>query len=423
MKVLVVPCGTEIGLEISRSLKGVKNVELVGLNSTIDYSATVYNEFYCGAPFIDQPGFLDYLKQFITEHGVTHVFPAHDAAALLLSANAECFGENVKIITSNSATNHICRSKKLSYKLFNSAVLVPRVFASINEVERSDFPVFVKPDVGQGSKGARKIDNMGELTQINFIENVVTEYLPGKEYTVDCFTDNKGQILYVGPRVRNRIQNGIAVSTQTVKDLDHKFLAFAKGLNSKLTFKGAWFFQVKENSAGELVLMEAATRISGSMSTNRVKGVNFAELSLYTHNDLSVKVAPNSFEVNQERALANKYQIDITYNHVYVDFDDCLIIDNKVNEQLVSFLYVALNNGCRLYLITRHAFDIVASLKKYRLLSLFDDIIHITDGTPKSEKISHHDSIFIDDSFSERCDVMSLGIPCFSVDCVEALLP
>ncbi|MBA6358063.1 MULTISPECIES: ATP-grasp domain-containing protein [unclassified Colwellia] len=422
MKVLVVPCGTEIGLEIARSLKGVKNIELIGLNSLIDYSSTVYKEFYSDAPFIDEPEFLDYLKSFISKHSVTHVFPAHDSAALLLSENAECFGENVKVITSSAETNRICRSKKLTYDCLNNVVATPYIYNSIKDVENVNFPLFLKPDVGQGSKGARIIKEISELSHADFQENIITEYLPGNEYTVDCFTDHKGELLYAGPRIRSRVLNGISVSTSTIKDVDGLFLNFAKNISKKLSFKGMWFFQVKENNAGVLVLMEAATRIAGSMSTNRVRGVNFAELSLYVHNATSVELAINTFQVKQERALSNKYKLNIEYKHVYVDFDDCLIIDDKVNEELVAFLYKAINNNCSIYLVTRHEYNLSVSLKKYRLTGLFDEIFHITDKSPKSAIMTHTDAIFIDDSFREREDVISKGIPSFSVDCVEALL-
>ncbi|MEW6992719.1 ATP-grasp domain-containing protein [Colwelliaceae bacterium MEBiC 14330] len=422
MNILVVPCGTEIGLEVQRSLKGVKNVKLFGLNSINDYSSTVFENFYSGAPFVDETNFIDYLQEFVSKYQITHIIPAHDSAALALSVNKELFGDQVKIITSSAETNQICRSKKQTYKALGAVVSTPKSFQNESDINESHLPLFVKPDVGQGSKGAFKVTAIEQLKNVNFAENVVTEYLPGAEYTVDCFTDNKGDLLYSGPRIRNRIQNGIAVSTKTIADVDETFSIFARKINSVLCFKGAWFFQVKKNDDGELVLMEAATRIAGSMSTNRVKGVNFAELSLYTHNDISVNVSPNDYQVNQERALTNKYKINVKYKHVYVDFDDCLVINDKVNEQLVSFLYKAINEGCGIYLVTRHEFDLTKSLAKYRLTGLFDEIFHITDGSAKSTVMTHSDAVFIDDSFKERADVLDYGIPSFSVDCVEALI-
>ena len=421
MNVLVVPCGTEIGLEIQRALKGVKNIKLFGLNSIKDFSSTTYENFFSGAPYLDDSTFLPFLRDFIEEHDITHVFPAHDSAALLLSANSSHLG-NIKVITSSHETNIICRSKKLTYKTLRDSISVPMSYKSKDDINAKDLPLFMKPDVGQGSKGVKKITTLAELRDIDFLSNVVTEYLPGPEYTVDCFTDANGSLLYVGPRQRNRIQNGIAVGTETVSKNKKVFEVFANKINDKINFKGAWFFQVKEKQDGEITLMEAAPRIAGSMSTNRVKGINFAELSLYAHNDSNISVTPNCFNVKQERALSNKYLLDIDYQHVYVDFDDCLIFGNKVNDELVRFLYKALNEGCKLYLVTRHEHDIQQSLKKFRLAGLFDQVYHITDNSPKSKIITHKNSIFIDDSYRERIDVMKLGVPSFSVDCIEALI-
>tara|TARA_R110002074_G_scaffold77581_1_gene175928 strand:+ start:2356 stop:2781 length:426 start_codon:yes stop_codon:yes gene_type:complete len=129
MNVLVVPCGTEIGLEIQRALTGVKNINLFGLNSIKDYSSIVYENFYSDAPYLDDPQFLPFLADFIKEHGITHVFPAHDAAALLLSANRSSLNQ-VKVITSSHETNMICRSKKLTYQTLKESVSVPKSFTS-----------------------------------------------------------------------------------------------------------------------------------------------------------------------------------------------------------------------------------------------------------------------------------------------------
>lgn len=418
--ILVVPCGTEIGLELNRALKGVKGIKVIGLNSVTDSAECEYEHFYSNAPFLSDTDFIPFLTAFVNEHDITHVIPAHDDAALILSQHSASLG--CKVITSSQKTNEICRSKKKTYQLLQSVVSVPATFQNFRDVSETDLPVFVKPDVGQGSKGAHKVESLSDLEKIDFSHNVVSEFLPGKEYTVDCYTSASGKLKYAGPRVRTRISNGIAVGTQTVELEGDKFTAFAEKINSKFDLKGAWFFQVKEKNTGELVLMEVATRIAGSMSTNRVKGVNFAELSLYAHDGIEVDVIPNNFSVYQERNLSNKFKLDIEYNHVYVDFDDCLIFGDYVNHELVSFLYQAINDGCKIHLVTRHEFCIQSSLKKFRMSDLFDSIHHIKDETKKSEVMTHSDAIFIDDSFRERKDVQGKGIPSFSVDSVSALL-
>ena len=89
---------------------------------------------------------------------------------------------------------------------------------------------------------------------------------------------------------------------------------------------------------------------------------------------------------------------------------------------LRDLIYKAINQGCKIYLVTRHALNIHESLKKFRFSGLFDEIYHITDGSPKSKVIAHKNAIFIDDSYRERVDVMRLGVPSFSVDSIEALI-
>jgi hypothetical protein len=127
--------------------------------------------------------------------------------------------------------------------------------------------------------------------------------------------------------------------------------------------------------------------------------------------------------VELDRALDNVYKIDIQYNEVFCDFDDCLTLNEKnVNAELVSFLYQCFNENRRLTLLTRHKNGIENSLKKIRLNEIFDRIIQINHEDKKSAYIDNKNSIFIDDSFSERLDVSkSIKIPVFSVDMINCL--
>lgn len=94
-----------------------------------------------------------------------------------------------------------------------------------------------------------------------------------------------------------------------------------------------------------------------------------------------------------------------------------------MNTALIGFLYQALNQDKRLVLLTRHAHDIDASLKTYRLGGLFDDVRHLDDNEAKSHYIDQTEAIFIDDSHAERADIASrCGIPVFAPDMVETLL-
>lgn len=159
------------------------------------------------------------------------------------------------------------------------------------------------------------------------------------------------------------------------------------------------------------------------MAVNRVRGVNFALLSLYEHQNLPVTIDALKPTNRISRALTNRFRCDLPFGHVYVDFDDTLIIHNKLCLPLVHFLYQCVNEGIPCYLISRHDGDLHEKLKRWRIESLFDEVIHLRQEEEKSRFIKHADAIFIDDSFRERHEVhCALGINTFDVSMLDLLL-
>ncbi|WP_187992547.1 ATP-grasp domain-containing protein [Vibrio harveyi] len=415
MNVLIVPCGTEIGLEINRSLFAVKGIEVYGANSQGGYCETEFTNLILNIPLITDETFVTEIKKIIQDNNIEVIFPAHDDAALKLKKYENDL--DVKVITSSVETNEICRSKSKTYNALKHVIKTPKVYIGKNDVD--SYPVFIKPDVGQGSHGAKKITNEEDLAKVDFGKYVVTEYLPGEEYTVDCISDKEGNLLYSSARVRETTKSGISTSSTFVdKVLD--FELFAQNINKVLNFKGAWFFQVKKDYDGNLTLLEVATRIAGSMSLSRVNGVNFSELSLYIHNDIDVEILSNGLSYSLERALNVRFKHNIKFESVYVDFDDCIYFNDGVNYRLIGLLYKFINQGKTVNLITRHDGNINLKLNELRIKELFDEVIHIRDHSNKSEHIPSKDAIFIDDSFVERKDVnTNCGIPCFSIDALD----
>lgn len=329
-----------------------------------------------------------------------------------------------EVVYPELSTAAIIRKKSLTYETLAGSVLTPEVYVDERSIEEH-LPVFAKPDIGYGSRGARKINSVEELREIapRLDEYVVAEFLPGAEYTVDCFSNNAHEVLFAGARQRCRIRMGISVSTKTVQDNRIKDIAAA--ISQKLGMKGTWFFQLKENKQGELALLEVASRVSGSMALYRGLGVNFMALDLFQRQGVRVGVPVlSATEAGLERSFDCKIDMDLSYERVYCDLDDCLIKKDKINTSLLHFLGQCINKGVELILITRHAKQPEATLRAFRLDNFFDRIIHIQDREiPKSSHIEGKDAIFIDDSFQERLDVSDQhGIPVFAPDAIELLI-
>ncbi len=417
LNVLVFPAGTEVGLEIHSALKDCKEVVLFGAgDSFVSHASYVFKNFSI-LPLITSENFIDLLNKYCSSNRIDYIFPAYDDVVLFLSENKDKIYS--KIIAPDSNICNICRFKSKTYSFLNGVVPTPRIFSVSRQMP---FPVFIKPDKGQGSQNAQKILNYEELIKINNINDyIVTEYLPGEEYTIDCFSDLNHELLYSGPRIRNRMRNGIAVNSEPSNINNIQDIASKISLELKMV--GAWFFQMKKDTSGDLKLLEVAPRIAGSMSVNRMFGVNFSLLTLYLYEGYNVNILKNNYSFSIDRALKNVYRHDISYDVVYLDFDDTVFVKNILNPKAIYFIVQSINFGRKVVLISRHNGDLIYKLKELRIDSLFDEVYHLKDNELKSDFISNKNSVFIDDSFAERSDVHSkLGIPVFDVDMIDMLI-
>lgn len=418
-RVLVFPCGSEIGLEIHRALQYSTHFELVGASSVAsNHGKYVFKNYVEGVPYVDDPGFLDALNALIDEQAIDFVLPAHDSVVLELARHAERL--HCTVVGSPLDTCVICRRKSLTYQAFHGKLPVPHVFSPDETVP---FPVFLKPDAGQGSKGVHVARSREEIAFYRALDPslIILEYLPGDEYTIDCFTDRHRALRFVGARRRVRRVNGISVDT--VAEGGDVFRELAEIVNSTLLFRGAWFFQLKRRSSGEPVLMEIAPRISGAMGFYRNLGVNYALLSLFDRMGLDVDVYCSQYEMHMDRALFSRFHLGIDYQHVYIDLDDTIICRGTLNTLVVAFLCQCRNEGRKVHLLSRHATDPAATVRAHGIEGLFDTITRVADGQCKSELIRHREAIFIDDSYAERRRVQqAVGIPTFEVGSIESLL-
>ncbi len=421
-KVLVFPCGSEIGLEINNALKFVKGVTLVGGSSVKDHGKFVYKEYVDGFPNIDDDDFITYLNKVISEEGIDYIFPAHDSVVLKLAQHQQEIP--AEVLTSSAYTCEISRSKKSTYELFNGESFNPEMYSSLEQVR--EYPVFLKPNVGQGSKGVA-LANSKEEAEYHLDKNadlLILEYLPGKEYTIDCFTDKEGKLRFTGMRERRRIKSGISVNSQTIK-IEEDVKEIAKIINEKLPFRGMWFFQVKEDANGSYKLLEIAPRIAGTMNLYRNKGVNFPLLTIFDRMGYDISIIENDYSVEVDRALTNRFTLDMEYERVYIDFDDTVTHGDKVNPFVMMFIYQCLSKEKEMILVTKHIHKIEETLSKLKIdRNIFDEIFHISQSDIKHKYFKmDKSSIFIDDSYNERKQIHEThNIPVFDLDAVESLI-
>ncbi|WMJ84940.1 ATP-grasp domain-containing protein [Oscillospiraceae bacterium MB24-C1] len=423
IRILIFPCGSEVGLELHHALKDVSFITLVGASSVPDHGQYVFEHYCEGLPFVHAPDFLAHFNALLKAQHIDFIYPAMDEVLGVLSAHREQLA--APLIAPCHEAVHICRSKARTYAHMNGLDFVPETYDNPEQITR--FPVIIKPEEGYGAKGFYILHTPEALRQKlaeSNTANVICEYLQGEEYTVDCFTDRHGVLKYTSCRNRNRIRNGISVNSRLQKP-DAKIDEIARQISARIPMRGAWFFQLKRDRDGDYKLLEIATRVAGTMCVQRAAGVNLPLLSVFDIMGCDVEITSQLNTVEVDRALYNAYRLPIEFEEVYLDFDDTVIVHNKINLNLMRYLYQCVNKNIPVKLLTKHDYDINATLKRYKIApELFDEIIHIDHTQRKCDFVQPgKKALFIDDSFAERLQMQKVhGIVTLGVDAVEALL-
>lgn len=183
------------------------------------------------------------------------------------------------------------------------------------ELAYPDKPVCFKPSVSNGSRGFRIIsEQMNELdllfnhkptsVYITFNEAVrilssgvfpellVSEYLPGDEYSVDCLA-NQGEAIIVAPRLRKKMINGISVEGEFVQE--EKIIAYCKQIIHELKLHGNIGIQVKQSGNGSFLILEINPRVQGSISAGLGAGINLPVLAI--KKELGLPISPEELTV------------------------------------------------------------------------------------------------------------------------------
>ena len=418
--VLVFPCGAENALEIYESLRYSVHVNIYGASSVEDYGRLKFDRYIGNLPNISDKAFDNVFEELIIKNNINMVFATHDTVQSYLSNNADKF--SCYIVNGNKLTSEISRSKSLTYERFADKKWSPEKYSHAEHID--NWPVVCKPDFGQGAKDVVICDDNIQLNKaLTQIENpVVVEYLPGREVTVDCFTDRHRKLVWIGPRSRENIKAGISMRSVKIDNADD-ITRIAEDINKELVFRGPWFFQLKKDANEAWKLLEISCRMAGTMVAQRAWGVNLALMTIQDYLGRDLVAMPNNYVKQIERSITTKYCLEYEFEKVYIDFDDTIIINGHVVPVAAAFLFEMIRSGKEIILITRHEHDIHKTLVDIGISpALFTKIIHLKNMESKSDYITNN-SIFVDNHFLERHEVhKNINIPVFDVEALRFFL-
>ncbi len=283
-KILVTGAGGDSGLATIRILRKTTNHKIFGCDASEYASGLHLAHKSFVVPKAVEKGFIDSIKEKVKEEGIDIVLPNVDEE---LEIFAGCREEIPQAVISPLETVRICDDKLKTISKLKGIVPVPVVYDNVQGIREEAFPVLLKPRVGRGSRNVFEINNQKELLAIReYLDSVgvkrdqqiIQEYLPGEEYTIDALFDFNGKMVVAVPRKRIVTKGGISAIGKTEKN--EKVIEFIEKISKNLVFHGPINIQFKEDKSGELKLLEINPRFSGGLPITYQSGINIPKLVL-----------------------------------------------------------------------------------------------------------------------------------------------
>ena len=284
------------------------------------------NPDFVQIPLATDPGFTEALFNLCIRKNIRLVMPLVTKELLPLSQNIDRFqeaGTIVMVSSSNAIT--IANNKANCYRFLEKAgIELPRFFIAnnIEEFMHAAFELghpqkqFVfKPSESNGSRGVRIVcDSLDESDQLfhqkpynlnisyahalhilsskPFPQLLLSEFLPGDEYAVDCLA-NKGRMVLAVPRLRQKTINGISVQGTFVHD--EQVIDYCRRIIEAIGLHGNIGIQVRYSSEGRPLLLEINPRVQGTIVAAMGAGINLPLLAV--KQELGLPVLPEETEI------------------------------------------------------------------------------------------------------------------------------
>ncbi|GGA71552.1 carbamoyl phosphate synthase [Pseudoclavibacter endophyticus] len=224
-------------------------------------------------------GFFDAVAAIVDADGVDVVVSTVDAELSSLAARRDELGAVLAAPSADALAT--CLDKWVLVRACAAHARVPEsTLLDADGIARERaFPVIVKPRRGSGSRGVRLVESRAALErEAPDDDQLVQEYLPGDEYSVDVFMDAAGNAIAAVPRLRARVDSGVAVAGRTVRDDELERTAAACARAAGIV--GVANVQLRYDVAGVPALLEINPRFSGAMPLTVASGVDMPSLAV-----------------------------------------------------------------------------------------------------------------------------------------------
>jgi len=253
-------------------------------------------------PKIYEEDYIEIILEICKKEHIKALLPLIDPEISILAENKNIFSKNnVMALVSKYDTTEICFDKYKTYEfLKNNGIRCIKTYNSLDgfkldySSKNIGFPVFIKPNSGSGSVGAKKINTFNQL--INTWEKgfIIQEFMSGIEFDADIYVDMiSGEL--VSAFTKRKLSTRIGGADKTISYKDNRLFELIDELVEKLKILGPAdidFF--KKN--GEYYVSEINPRFGGAYLHAYGCGVNFPKLILNNINGAANRSEVGNFD-------------------------------------------------------------------------------------------------------------------------------
>jgi len=285
------------------------NFRVISTDINDDVVGKFLSDGFYKIPPPESNDYIQVLEDIALKENIKVILPQTTREIIKLSESKDRFSnQGIAVVVSSFESIRVANDKYLllekareigvPYPAYFLANSIPSLLDAIKILGYPQKKVVVKPRISSGMRGLRVItneswnlkkflsekpegieinlDQLLDILKNNEFELLVTEYLPGIEYTIDVFRGKSGVIAI--PRIREKIRSGITFDAKVVLNSD--LINYAMELAKALDLKYCFGFQFKSSEEGISKLIEANPRVQGTMVVSLFAGFNIIYYSI-----------------------------------------------------------------------------------------------------------------------------------------------
>jgi carbamoyl-phosphate synthase large subunit len=242
--------------------------------------ALYHADRYALVPRIDEPGYLDAIRDLVLAHDVRLIVPLTDLDHEQLVEGREDLGAVVLLPALDVV--RMTADKYLAHTFFESrGIPSPPSWLPQEVPDDVTYPVLVKARRGFGSRNIFKAHDREELDF--YVRRVTTpsfvqKCCAGAEFSIDVFCDFDGRCLNAIPRTMVESKGGESIKGMTIKDWD--LIEYGREVAEALPIWGPANVQCFREADGTHQVTDVNPRFGGGFPLPHAAGGRYPELAL-----------------------------------------------------------------------------------------------------------------------------------------------